>query len=739
MKRGKKVFSFFMVLAMLVFCLPMQVFAEEIGESRLFSVDFSPRVDMNREFNPDVYTYTTSVNTSEKSIAVTPYAMDSNTTIRVNGTVVTNGTPSLPISLDHEITLITIEVQSIDVPSNVKTYVFSVKKTINLDDAGLKSIVVEGATLDHPFSTEKSYYTGRVEATQSYVSVKTTAFNSAITKINGNLVSSSGSLVVEMKTGINTIFVEMTSLNGASKSYTFVLTKSEANNNANIRSILINGKYFAENGSVFVDYVSSNATNLNVVINPSDNFSSINMDGKYVTVGSSTNLNLRQESINVFPIVITAANGITTKTYNLHIIRLGTSNSTTGDVNNNAASGTSYAGNTSLTVDSKGDVVVTDGAGATTTLSRQGSGRLHSVNLDTQAIQKILRSNSKVSEIVVDYSKKTGLNDSLNLNIDSTLTKLLQDRKVKVKLMSINGYATVDLTLLRDWNNGGSITISRANIGVSYEDEYIPASGFIRFEYTGGPLGVYNPLDIEIPIYSDADVKLANVYRFDENSGFTLIPSTTEEKVKRSKGVSDGDFIVMNFKKSFTDIKNHWSFKLLDFMSKKQVISGYPDDSFRPDRYVTRAEFTSMLIKAISEHLDTVNVGEEPFSDVNTNDWYYAVVDEGWKAALITGITSDSFGPNQNITREQMAAIAVRALNQLKTLPDMTSTQANSILGKYNDSKVVSSWAKVDLATAIDQKIIDGIGNNKLASKDLATRAQAAVIVYKVLNESIGF
>lgn len=174
-------------------------------------------------------------------------------------------------------------------------------------------------------------------------------------------------------------------------------------------------------------------------------------------------------------------------------------------------------------------------------------------------------------------------------------------------------------------------------------------------------------------------------------------------------------------------------------MSKKQVISGYPDDSFRPDRYVTRAEFTSMLIKAISEHLDTVNVGEEPFSDVNTNDWYYAVVDEGWNAALITGITSDSFGPNQNITREQMAAIAVRALNQLKILPDMTSTQANSILGKYNDSKVVSSWAKVDLATAIDQKIIDGIGNNKLASNDLATRAQAAVIVYKVLNESIGF
>lgn len=101
--------------------------------------------------------------------------------------------------------------------------------------------------------------------------------------------------------------------------------------------------------------------------------------------------------------------------------------------------------------------------------------------------------------------------------------------------MSINGYATVDLTLLRDWNNGGSITISRANIGVSYEDEYIPASGFIRFEYTGGPLGVYNPLDIEIPIYSDADVKLANVYRFDENSGFTLIPSTTEEKVKDLK------------------------------------------------------------------------------------------------------------------------------------------------------------------------------------------------------------
>ncbi|MEI4927032.1 S-layer homology domain-containing protein, partial [Klebsiella pneumoniae] len=89
--------------------------------------------------------------------------------------------------------------------------------------------------------------------------------------------------------------------------------------------------------------------------------------------------------------------------------------------------------------------------------------------------------------------------------------------------------------------------------------------------------------------------------------------------------------------------------------------------------------------------------------------------------------------------REEMAAIAVRALKQLKAVSTLSSSQTDSILNTFADAKDVSAWAKGELATAINNKIIQGVGQNELATKALATRAQAAVIVYNVLNQSSGF
>lgn len=733
-----RLFSLLMVLAMLLLALPLQAFAEMTAESRLARVDFSTAVELSPTFNPDTYTYSATIKSSENTITLTPFAMDSEVTIRVNGNQVVNGSASLPITLQQGGNIITVVVQSVTDPNSVKNYVFTIYRSSDLFNPDLKTLVVDGAELYQTFDPGKTSYTGRVTPSQAYVVVRPTAYDYSSIKVNGVSMGSSGYMLVNMATGINTITIEVTSQSGAIKTYSIQLNRPAPNDNADLSSIVIGGKTYTETGTTYVGYVPGNATSVNVVINASDLESTIDLDGQKITTGTSTNIYLKQDASDKFTITVTAPNGTTKKTYNLFIIRQNSTNtSNTGATGTGTSSGGTQATTTSPTMDSSGSINVTDGKGATALVTRSGGVRTYTVNLNTDSIKKLINDNGKASLLVVDYSKMTTVNDVLNLNIDGTLTALLQTKKIPVKLMALNGYLTVDLNKLNGWISGGSLSISRNNIGANFGKEYIPATGFINFSHSGSESTGSNPFNIEIPVFSDGDLKLANVYQYD-GSNFKVIPSTTSGTAKKA-AVGAGDYIVMNFKKSFIDINNHWSYNLLDFMSQKQIITGYPDDTFQPDRYVTRSEFTSMLVRAISDKQKTINAADEPFTDVSPIDWFYTVVNAGWKSGLVTGVTATTFAPDRNITREEMAAIAVRALKQLKAVSNLSSSQADSILNTYADAKDVSAWARGELATAINNKIMQGVGQNELASKDLATRAQAAVIVYNVLNQSSGF
>lgn len=737
MRKGKPVtIVSFLMLAMILFSLPHHASAEVTAESRLASIDFSVPVELSPVFNPDTYVYSVMVKTWDNMITLTPYAMDSDVTIWVNGNQVTSGISSLPISLQQGGNIITVVVQSEKDPNSLKNYVFTIYRSNDLFSANLKSLVIDGAELNQTFTPETTYYTGRVNPSQSYIVVKPTADNYATIRVNGAVVGSNGYMLVDVNTGVNTITILVTSKSGTTKTYTIQLNRLIPNDNAYLSSVVIGEKTYTGTGNRYVGYVMGNATSVNVVINASDSSSTIDLNGQIMASGTSLNLYLKQDEINTFTITVTAQNGTTTKTYNLYIIR-----QASPDINYTSSTGSSLGtGGTTpnLTVDSNGVINISDGNGANAVVSKSGGVRSYKVNLSTDSIKKAINDNSKTALLVVDYSKMTTINDALTLNIDGPLSQLLQSKNIPVKLIALNGSATVDIKKLKNWNSGGSLTISRENIGVNFGKEYIPATGFINFSHSGVASLGEAPFDIEIPVFSDGELQLANVYLFD-GSSFKVVPSTTSGGLKQVSGASAGDYIVMNFKKSFRDINNHWSYNLVDFLAMKQIISGYPDDTFQPDRYITRAEFTSMLVHAINDKLNKINSSDGGFNDVRTSDWFYPVVEKGWISGLIAGVTETTFDPDRNITREQMVSIAVRSLKHLKMVNSLTTTEADNILKTYADANDVSSWAKIDLATAINNKIIDGVGHNILASRDLATRAQAAVIVYKVLNESNGF
>ena len=117
---------------------------------------------------------------------------------------------------------------------------------------------------------------------------------------------------------------------------------------------------------------------------------------------------------------------------------------------------------------------------------------------------------------------------------------------------------------------------------------------------------------------------------------------------------------------------------------------------------------------------------QSPFADVPANAWYAAPV--AWAAwyGVVTGYDGRTFGPDDSITREQMAAILYR----YASFRGFDVSAAASLSG-FSDAGTVSGYARAPLSWAVSAGLIQGMGNGKLAPRGKATRAQAAAILQR--------
>ncbi|MPM70876.1 hypothetical protein SDC9_117837 [bioreactor metagenome] len=102
---------------------------------------------------------------------------------------------------------------------------------------------------------------------------------------------------------------------------------------------------------------------------------------------------------------------------------------------------------------------------------------------------------------------------------------------------------------------------------------------------------------------------------------------------------------------SFSDISNHWAKNWIEEAVKLGFVSGYEDGTFKPDRTVTRAEFSKLLNSA----LHTENKADLTFTDVKKADWFYAEVQKSVASGFFSGYENNTFKPNNPIKREEVA------------------------------------------------------------------------------------
>lgn len=180
----------------------------------------------------------------------------------------------------------------------------------------------------------------------------------------------------------------------------------------------------------------------------------------------------------------------------------------------------------------------------------------------------------------------------------------------------------------------------------------------------------------------------------------------------------------------YKDIKKgHWASTAIDYLSAREIILGYADQSYRPDQEITRAEFAALLVRAFG----LKQTGEaKQFSDVTNNKWYQQFVDICSSLGLINGFSDGSFKPEDSISRQDMALLIHTVLIHQGINLDPVRD------GEFKDSGLASAYAADALHSLYQADLINGTGNDMFQPKDIVTRAQIAQILYNILMKIEG-
>jgi len=175
----------------------------------------------------------------------------------------------------------------------------------------------------------------------------------------------------------------------------------------------------------------------------------------------------------------------------------------------------------------------------------------------------------------------------------------------------------------------------------------------------------------------------------------------------------------------FKDVSpSHWAYNEIADFASKEYIKGYADNSFLPGNNISRAEFAAVLVRALD--LKEVKPAAPSFKDINPGSWCCSYVETVCSGDLMKGYVGGSFKPNENITRQEIAAVLVRALGKDKE-------QSGELA--FADKSAVSGWAKDMVSIAVAEGLIEGYSDNTFGPQKKSTRAEAVVMFSRMLNK----
>lgn len=396
-------------------------------------------------------------------------------------------------------------------------------------------------------------------------------------------------------------------------------------------------------------------------------------------------------------------------------------NQPSGSDDNNTGSGTSTGGSSSGTNQS-----------VTTETTSQGG------TTSTQTIAAPAAS-SKGDTATASVSSATGkeivrqavTNKSENVVIAPTGTDNASRTEVSIPASTVGQIGT---------ETNASLTVSTAVAEVT-----IPNSGLGDLSKSGGNVTVIaertgNTVELSVTAGGKKveDVPVTLTVPAEQTTAGTVAVLIHEDGTREviRKSVADSDSVtiplngsakveIVDNSKSFSDVPaNNWAADAVAFTSAHELFNGTGHEQFSPNLPMSRGMLAVVLHNLESNPSQTLT---GTFGDVSDSAWYAEGVTWAAERGIVTGYGSGQFGPDDDITREQLAVMLWRYAGK----PAATGQELN-----FNDAAEASDYALEALCWAAEKGILNGYGDGRLNPGGMATRAQVAQMLKNYMESN---
>lgn len=243
------------------------------------------------------------------------------------------------------------------------------------------------------------------------------------------------------------------------------------------------------------------------------------------------------------------------------------------------------------------------------------------------------------------------------------------------------------------------------------------------------------PVTLSIPfkpiVKEMDDPEHIGIWYIDQNGSFVPVPTGRYDSKTGEVNFTTTHFsyyAVSYVQKSFRDLDSvAWAKKQVEVLASKGIIGGTSNDTFSPDKAITRADYMVLLVRTLGLSAKFT----ENFNDVVPGEYYYDAVGIAKALGITSGTGNNNFNPKANISRQDMMVLTTRALTKSK---DLKGLDSSSVLDKFKDKEDIAEYAKESMATLVSEGLINGSGNN-INPRNNTTRAEAAVLLYNIYNK----
>ncbi|KEO82740.1 cadherin-like beta sandwich domain-containing protein, partial [Tumebacillus flagellatus] len=632
--------------------------------------------------------------------------------------------------LDVGSNTITVVVTAAD--HSTKTYTLTVIRAGSSNN-DLSNLTVSAGTLDPVFAAKTVSYTVNVGNEVTDVTVTPTVADSTatVTVNSKGVASGDASQPIALHSGENIITVTVTAENGTPKTYTITVNRAPSGN-ADLSNLQLSSgalkPVFASGTIAYTATVGASVNNLTVTPTTADSNATVTVNGAIVASGQASSEIKLKTGENPITVVVTAQDG-TTKTYTVTVTRTPAQN------NGGATPGTGNGnGNGKVTV-------VVTGGGSNPGSSMEDLTKKIGSTLNMSAT--ILGTDGKplnLPAIPIDSKGTFQLPNvpagtySMVLNVVAPNGEKLAGQKATLTIDG-SGSATIQIQLIDPFGvvrdsithqpiDGVKTTLYWADTQLNRDKGRTPNTPVPLPELPDmAPNQNHNPQTTrDGGQYGWMVYPDADYYMISEKDGYLLYDSRQD---LRDEAQGDTSYIrngLIHVGQTIVQMNYDMTQASAASGVHKPYIYGYPDGTFGPDQHLTRAELAAILARLLPD--DAGKSATPNFTDLQTSHWAYSSIAKVFGQKIMIGNPDGSFRPDAEVTRAEMAVVIAK----LKQLPTALDT---------NFSDIGSHWARQFIAQAELAGFVTGYPDQTYRPDQAITRAETVVIMNRVLGRHV--